>query len=152
MPPEDLVRLLDNIFTAFDELALTYGLEKIKTIGDAHMVASGLPQPRPSHIDALAQMALAMQRVMRRSPALELRMGLDVGPVVAGVIGEEQVHLRPLGGSREHGQPDGVARHPGIDPGDGARVRASRGSVRVPGSGDDRGQREGSAADVPPYR
>ncbi len=90
MSPEDLVRLLDDIFTAFDELAQTYGLEKIKTIGDAYMVASGLLQPRPSHIDALAQMALAMQRVMRRSPALELRIGLDVGPVVAGVIGRSK--------------------------------------------------------------
>ena len=90
MSPEDLVRLLNDIFTAFDELAQMYGLEKIKTIGDAYMVASGLPDPGPSHADALAQMALAMRRRMVRYPALQLRIGLDIGPVVAGVIGRSK--------------------------------------------------------------
>jgi adenylate cyclase len=87
MSPEDLVRLLDGVFTAFDELAGRHHLEKIKTIGDAYMVASGLLEPRPSHAEDLAHMALSMQRVMEGHPMLELRIGLDVGPVVAGVIG-----------------------------------------------------------------
>jgi len=90
MPPEDLVRLLGEVFSAFDELAERFGLEKIKTIGDAYMVASGLLEPRPSHAEALAQMALSMQDVMKAHPMLELRVGLDVGPVVAGVIGRSK--------------------------------------------------------------
>ena len=90
MPPERLVRLLDGIFTAFDELAETHGVEKIKTIGDAYMVASGLLDSRPSHIDSLARMALEMQDEIVRFPSIELRIGLDVGPVVAGVIGRSK--------------------------------------------------------------
>jgi adenylate cyclase len=90
MSPEALVRLLDEVFTAFDELAERYGLEKIKTIGDAYMVASGLPEPRPSHAEALARMALSMQQVMDAYPMVDLRIGLDVGPVVAGVIGRSK--------------------------------------------------------------
>jgi adenylate cyclase len=90
MPPEDLVRLLGEMFTAFDELAERFGLEKIKTIGDAYMVASGLLEPRPSHLDELAQMALSMREAMDAYSMLELRIGLDVGPVVAGVIGRSK--------------------------------------------------------------
>ena len=90
MPPEDLVRLLGEVFTAFDELAERHGIEKIKTIGDAYMAASGLLEPRPSHAEALARVALSMQDVMKAYPMLELRVGLDVGPVVAGVIGRSK--------------------------------------------------------------
>ena len=90
MAPEKVVRMLDEVFTAFDELAVRFGLEKIKTIGDAYMVASGLLEPRPSHAEALARMALAMQEVMDGYPMLELRIGLDIGPVVAGVIGRSK--------------------------------------------------------------
>jgi adenylate cyclase len=61
MPPEDVVRLLDQIFSTFDGLAETYHLEKIKTIGDAYMVASGLLKSDPQHAENLARMALAMR-------------------------------------------------------------------------------------------
>ncbi len=87
----ELVDLLNRVFSAFDGLAEEHGLEKIKTIGDAYMVAGGLPEPRPDHLDAMARMALAMlasvQRRQAELGALSLRLGLHVGSVVAGVIG-----------------------------------------------------------------
>jgi class 3 adenylate cyclase len=88
--PHEVVRLLDRIFSRFDALALEHGLEKIKTIGDAYMVASGLLEPRRDHAEDLARMALAMQDEARRFDALELRIGIDIGPVVAGVIGQRK--------------------------------------------------------------
>jgi guanylate cyclase len=90
MTPGDIVRLLDTVFTAFDDLAAEYRLEKIKTIGDAYMVASGLLEPHPGHAEHLAQMALAMQRETKQSQMLQLRIGMDIGPVVAGVIGRSK--------------------------------------------------------------
>ncbi len=90
--PALLVRLLNGIFSAFDELTEKYGLEKIKTIGDAYMVASGLPTPRHDHLEAIADMALDMQAAMqmlrlKESNELKLRIGINTGPVVAGIIG-----------------------------------------------------------------
>jgi len=90
MAPEDLVRLLDEVFTLFDGLAADHGLEKIKTIGDAYMVASGLLGGSPSHAEDLAEMALEMQQAAAHPPALQLRIGIDIGPVVAGVIGRRK--------------------------------------------------------------
>jgi adenylate cyclase len=93
--PEDLVRLLDDLFSDFDELAERHGLEKIKTIGDAYMVAGGLPVERPDHTQAIAEMAFEMNKaVARRGETLgngfALRIGIDSGPVVAGVIGRKK--------------------------------------------------------------
>ena len=93
--PERMVQVLNDLFSAFDELARRHGLEKIKTIGDAYMVAGGLPEPRPHHAEAVADMALAIRaEVARRSdPAgepLAVRIGIDTGPVVAGVIGTQR--------------------------------------------------------------
>ena len=90
--PAVLIEWLNDIFTTFDELAQKHGLEKIKTIGDAYMAAAGLPTPRPDHAAAAARMALemlAMARLLANplGEALQLRIGLDTGPVVAGVIG-----------------------------------------------------------------
>jgi len=86
-----LVELLNRVFSAFDELAAQHGLEKIKTIGDAYMVAGGLPEPHPDHLAAMARMALAMLANVRQRTAelggLDLRLGMHVGTVVAGVIG-----------------------------------------------------------------
>jgi guanylate cyclase len=96
MPADDLVRLLDEIFSAFDRLVDGEGIEKIKTIGDAYMVAGGLPQPRPDHAQAVARVALAMQREVavigaaRGLPWLAIRAGIDTGPAVAGVIGHRR--------------------------------------------------------------
>ena len=66
LPAVELVALLDRIFTAFDEVADAYGVEKIKTIGDAYMVAGGLPEPRPDHLQAIALTALAMREELER--------------------------------------------------------------------------------------
>jgi adenylate cyclase len=96
LPPAEVVGLLDHLFSHFDELAEHYGLEKIKTIGDCYMVAAGVPSPRPDHARALALMALDMQAAMRSVDAevgqlgLELRVGINSGPVVAGVIGRKR--------------------------------------------------------------
>jgi len=93
--PQQLVQVLDELFSAFGQLARRHGLEKIKTIGDAYMVAGGLPEPRPDHAKAVADMALALREesVRHRDPAgrpLALRIGIDTGPVVAGVIGQDK--------------------------------------------------------------
>jgi len=93
--PQDLVQLLNRVFSAFDRLTERYGLEKIKTIGDAYMVAGGLPEPRADHVDAVAEMALDMREEIHRLSAeleepLAIRIGIDTGPVVAGVIGERK--------------------------------------------------------------
>ena len=83
---------LRSPLSAFDRLAQRHGLEKIKTIGDAYMVAGGLPNPRPDHAQAVAEMALAMREEVthRADPSgqpLAVRIGIDTGPVEAGVIG-----------------------------------------------------------------
>jgi guanylate cyclase len=95
LPPAEVVGVLDHLFTHFDALAERYGLEKIKTIGDCYMVAAGVPTPRPDHARALALMALDMLEVMRADDdvghlGLELRVGINSGPVVAGVIGRKR--------------------------------------------------------------
>ncbi|WOD40388.1 adenylate/guanylate cyclase domain-containing protein [Nodosilinea sp. E11] len=95
LSPIKLVDLLNQIFSAFDSLAEHLGLEKIKTIGDAYMVAAGLPLRRPDHAEAIAEMALAMQQVTTSFKAesgepLEIRIGINTGVVVAGVIGTKK--------------------------------------------------------------
>jgi class 3 adenylate cyclase len=90
--PAQVVATLNELFSAFDALAQRYGVEKIKTIGDAYMVAGGLPQPRPDHAQAIAEMALAVQAEVARhtdpsGQPLAVRIGIDTGPVEAGVIG-----------------------------------------------------------------
>lgn len=92
LSPTELVNLLNEIFSAFDHLAEQYGLEKIKTIGDAYMVVGGLPAPRDDHAEAIAKMALEMQQVISQfstpdGEQFRLRIGINTGPVVAGVIG-----------------------------------------------------------------
>jgi adenylate cyclase len=93
--PTELVGMLNEVFSLFDDLAERYGLEKIKTIGDSYMVAGGLPKPRPQHAAAVADMALAMQRAIarfsaRRGDDLNIRVGISSGPVIAGVIGTKK--------------------------------------------------------------
>jgi len=92
LSPVDLVKLLNQIFSAFDLLTEAYGLEKIKTIGDAYMVVGGLPIQRDDHAIAIAEMALKMQQVVAefnrtQDKKLSIRIGIHSGPVVAGVIG-----------------------------------------------------------------
>jgi adenylate cyclase len=88
----ELVSVLDRVFARWDAVAADCGVEKIKTIGDAYMVAGGVPLPRDDHAEAIADMALAMGPELVRCSAetglpLEVRMGIDTGPVIAGVIG-----------------------------------------------------------------
>lgn len=90
--PLDLVNWLNHIFSEFDRLAEQHRLEKIKTIGDAYMVVGGLPLPRADHPEAVMEMALAMQEVAQRitrqdGQTFQLRIGINTGAVVAGVIG-----------------------------------------------------------------
>jgi adenylate cyclase len=92
LDPQRIVTLLNDIFSHFDNLAERYKLEKIKTIGDAYMVAGGLPDKRDDHADAVALMALEMAKFIReyQTPTgdkVEIRIGINTGPVVAGVIG-----------------------------------------------------------------
>lgn len=86
LPPEELVEQLNEVFSFFDALTTDHGCEKIRTIGDAYMVAAGVPEQRDDHAQALAEVALAMNDYARRSP-MTFRIGINSGPVVAGVIG-----------------------------------------------------------------
>ena len=93
----ELVNMLNLVFSAFDGLTDKYGLEKIKTIGDAYMVVGGLPEPRPDHAEAIANMAMDMYAELYRdkcrengSRSLNIRIGIHSGPVVAGVIGTKK--------------------------------------------------------------
>ncbi|MBI5880157.1 MAG: HAMP domain-containing protein [Chloroflexi bacterium] len=91
-PPEETVQLLNEVFSAFDELARKHRLEKIKTIGDSYMVVGGLPEERADHVEAVADLALEMHAELARLNAvkgqdLRVRTGMNTGPVVAGVIG-----------------------------------------------------------------
>ena len=94
-PPDTSVQTLNELFSDFDALARRGGLEKIKTIGDAYMVAGGLPEPTPDHAEAIADMGLEMleaatRRTLRDGMPIRLRIGIDSGPVVAGVIGRRK--------------------------------------------------------------
>ncbi|MGF1536172.1 MAG: adenylate/guanylate cyclase domain-containing protein [Elainellaceae cyanobacterium] len=95
MPPREVVELLNQIFSLFDQLADKHQLEKIKTIGDAYMVVGGIPDASARHVEAIADMALDMQRaIVRLSRAqgrpLSIRIGINTGPVIAGVIGRKR--------------------------------------------------------------
>jgi class 3 adenylate cyclase len=93
--PLELVNLLGNVFSAFDRLTEKYDLEKIKTIGDGYMVVGGLPIPQANNAEAIANMALDMLPAITTfktdtSEELKLRIGINTGPVVAGVIGSKK--------------------------------------------------------------
>jgi adenylate cyclase len=96
LPPRDVVRYLNRVFSQFDRLTEKYRLEKIKTIGDAYMVAGGMPDPRVGHAADVANMALEIldlttQLSRELDDTLTVRMGIHTGPAVAGVIGTRKL-------------------------------------------------------------
>jgi len=93
--PHKLIEILNNVFSKFDELADKFGLEKIKTIGDAYMVVAGLPEARADHAETMAAMGVAMLEAVEELNAsqefkLNVRVGICSGPVMAGVIGKRK--------------------------------------------------------------
>jgi adenylate cyclase len=103
LPPQELVALLNGIFTDFDRIAENRGLEKIKTSGDAYMAVAGLPIPTPDHATRSAHMALDMLEAMDRFNArsgykLQVRIGINTGAVVAGVIGTSRNFIYDMWG------------------------------------------------------
>ena len=95
MAPDEMVDLLNEIFSHFDSLEEKYGVEKIRTIGDNYMVASGVPQSRSDHAPPLASMALDMLEYCEQLPSrngakINFRIGINSGPMVAGVIGKRK--------------------------------------------------------------
>ena len=95
MDPGEVLELLDRVFSGWDALARHHGLEKIKTIGDEYMVVGGVPDPSADHAEAIARMALEMPAELdrcsnERTGPLQVRIGIDSGPVIAGVIGRSK--------------------------------------------------------------
>ena len=105
--PQDMVKMLNDVFSIFDKISAKYGLEKIKTIGDCYMAAAGIPVPRVDHAEAVARMAVEVMETMKDyrvethpvpsghpsqegNTRIQFRIGLDCGPIVAGVIGEQK--------------------------------------------------------------
>lgn len=95
LEPIALVSLLNRIFSSFDSLVEKYSLEKIKTIGDAYMVSGGLPDPKADHLEAIADLALAMKKsasgfTIDSVQPIDIRIGIHTGPAVAGIIGNKK--------------------------------------------------------------
>ena len=149
MAPDAMVRLLDQVFSAFDRVADAEGVEKIKTIGDAYMVAGGLPEPRQDHLQAVVRAALAMRAEIASISQqtghawLSLRIGIDCGPAVAGVIGRRKFIYDLWGDTvntasrmESHGLPDEiqVTERVASALGPGFAVRP-RGTIDVKGKG-----------------
>ncbi len=145
MTPRDLVALLNEVFSAFDEMARRHGLEKIKTIGDAYMVVGGLPEPRADHAAAVAAMALEMHGAVGRigDGRISLRIGIHSGPAVAGVIGTSKYSYDLWGDTvntasrmESHGAPGEIhvtdAFRAALD---GRFILEERGRVEIKGKG-----------------
>ena len=95
MPPQNVVALLNGLFSRFDTAAQEIGIEKIKTVGDAYMAVCGLPHPVENHAERMVRMAIRMvhicrEHAMEHRVPIRLRIGINSGPVVAGVIGKSK--------------------------------------------------------------
>jgi guanylate cyclase len=94
LDPTEIVTLLNEVFSVFDELVDEYGLEKIKTVGDCYMVAAGVPDPRPDHATALVAFGLRIQELIAEREfcgrRLQFRIGINSGPVIAGIVGQKR--------------------------------------------------------------
>ena len=147
----NVVDLLNQVFSRFDQLAENHGLEKIKTIGDAYMVAAGLPQPQSNHVSAVAAMAVEMQETLADFNAqtgqdISLRIGIHTGPVVAGVIGLKKFAYDLWGDTvntasrmESHGIPNGIqiseATYHRLRDSDARYDFRSRGPILIKGKG-----------------
>ena len=87
----ELVQLLNQIFSQFDQLTIDHGVEKIKTIGDGYMAVCGIPTPKADHAERVLALAIAMQRAMKNFDGLSIRIGVNSGTVVAGIIGQTRI-------------------------------------------------------------
>lgn len=148
MTPAELVGLLNEIFTDFDAFVADEGLEKIKTVGDEYMVAAGVPTPRPDHAHAIADLALRIQdHLASREFAghrITARIGINSGPVVAGIIGRSKFSYDLWGEAvntasrmESHGEPGAIQ----LSPSTYQRIRDQfecerRGTIKVKGIGD----------------
>jgi class 3 adenylate cyclase len=147
MSPADLVGVLDELFTVFDGFVGDLGLEKIKTVGDAYMAAAGVPEARPDHAGAIAELALrirdyvAMNHVKGRR--LSLRIGINSGPLTAGVIGTHKFSYDLWGdtvNTASRMESEGVPGAIQVSPSTYELIRDGyvcepRGSIRVKGKG-----------------
>jgi class 3 adenylate cyclase len=148
LPPEDAVALLNEVFTAFDEIAEKSDLEKIKTMGDGYMVVAGAPTPRDDHCKAIANLALDMRdwingRVADDGIKLRVRIGIDSGPAVGAVVGTTKFSYDMWGDTINVASRMESSGEPGrIQIGPGAYQRLhkayrleSRGSIDIKGKG-----------------
>jgi guanylate cyclase len=148
LSPEELVAVLNEVFTRFDALATQYGVEKIKTIGDAYMAVAGVPKPRTDHAAAVADLALAMCLTIAEARAktgfdLRLRIGICSGPAVAGVIGTRKFAYDLWGDTvntaarmESHGLADGIQVSESTFSALGAAfLLEARGAVEIKGKG-----------------
>ena len=115
LAPDELIESLNEVFLFFDDVVERYGCEKIRTIGDNYMAAAGVPTPRPDHAHALAAMALEMRDYSEHSNGFSFRIGIDSGPIVAGVIGRSRFQYDIWGDAvntasrmESHGVPDRI--------------------------------------------
>ena len=153
--PADLVRFLDRLYGAFDELVDKHGLEKIKVSGDSYMVVSGVPRPRPDHVQALADFALEMADVAAglKDPhghSVPLRVGMATRPGRRGCRGFSPVLLRRMGRRGQRRVPDGIHRLGGTHSSARGDVPAPQGRVRAAGARPHRGQGKRHHAHVVP--
>ncbi len=146
---EELVALLNDLFTRFDRIAESHGVEKIKTIGDSYLAVGGLPTPRPDHAESVAEMALEMLEAVSRinqdrGIRLHVRIGINSGPVVAGVIGRKKFTYDLWGEAvnlASRIQSSGLPDHVNVSAGTYARLREKyafmeRGTIKCKGLGE----------------
>jgi adenylate cyclase len=143
-----VVELLNDLFTRFDLAAQEFGIEKIKTIGDAYMAVCGLPDPAPDHMERMMRMAVSMLRLAKesgdeRGTPVHLRIGVHSGPVVAGIIGRRKFIYDLWGDAvnlasrmESHGIPDAIqVTRPIFEKLQGRYPFQARGSIDVKGKG-----------------
>ena len=149
LAPDEIVRRLDEVFTRFDVIAEQLDLEKIKTIGDAYMVAGGVPARRDDHAAAVCEMALRMRDTLaelapRMAESIDVRIGVHTGPVVAGVIGKKKFIYDVWGDTvntvsrmESHGVPGSIqVSEATYDATKDAFVYERRGAIPVKGKGE----------------